>query len=316
MDNLSARRWIKDFSKRLYLRAYKGILHCGWHVVPDHYYVSLPNILELKRTKPIWARRSELPGISYDICEFERTLRRWCDPYRDEYADLPAWRRAMSCGAGPGYGYIESQCLHAVVRSLTPRNVIEVGSGVSTAILLDALARNGSASQVTCIEPYPSPWLVRNKGVRLIRERVQASDIGIFKELGKNDLLFIDSTHTVKPGSDVNYLILEVLPRLNPGVVVHFHDIYLPYDYSRDVLNTFLHWSETSLLRAFLIDNSRARIMLSLSMMHYDRPDVLRDVFPAYVPEPHENGMARGSAKPMESSIKEHFPCSTYIEVL
>ena len=285
-------------------------------MVPDHYYLPLPNILELKKTRHTWARRSELPGISYDMCEFERTLRRLCDPYRDEYADLSAWRQAMSSGAGPGYGYIESQCLHAVLRSLKPQQVIEVGSGVSTAIILDALDRNDVAHQVTCIEPYPSSWLVHNKAVTLIREPVQVLDIEIFKTLSRNDLLFIDSTHTVKPGSDVNYLMLEVLPRLNPGVIVHFHDIYLPYDYSRDVLDTFLHWQETSLLRAFLIDNSRARILLSLSLMHYDRPDVLRQVFPAYVPEPDENGMRRGSAKAMESSIKEHFPCSTYIEVI
>jgi hypothetical protein len=118
----------------------------------------------------------------------------------------------------------------------------------------------------------------------------------------------------VKAGGDVNFLILEVLPRLKPGVIVHFHDIYLPYDYQRDLLDTFMHWSETSLLRAFLINNSRARIFFSMSQLHYDRPDALRKAFPDYAPQTDVDGLVVGEV-PFEKS-RRHFPSSTYIEIL
>jgi hypothetical protein len=117
----------------------------------------------------------------------------------------------------------------------------------------------------------------------------------------------------VRPGSDVNYLILEVLPRLSPGVVVHFHDIYLPYDYPRDVLRNYFQWMETSLLRAYLIHNSRASILFSLSHLHYERRDVLARVFPEYSPALDEDGV---SIARESSSTGGHFPSSTYIQIL
>ena len=91
--------------------------------------------------------------------------------------------------------------------------------------------------EIICIDPYPNRFLKRSdraNEIRLIPKKVQLVDLEMLTELGDNGFLFIDSTHTVKPGSDVNYLILEVLPRLRVGSWVHFHDIYFPFDYSRD----------------------------------------------------------------------------------
>jgi len=130
--------------------------------------------------------------------------------------------------------------------------------------------------------------------------------------LQQGDLLFIDSSHTVKPGGDVNYLILEVLPRLRKGVIVHFHDIYLPFDYQRDVLQTFFHWAETSLLRAFLIFNDKARIIFCLSHLHYERRDALREVFLEYSPQGDVNGLRLEEYKPFKL-VPEHYPSSIYI---
>jgi hypothetical protein len=121
-------------------------------------------------------------------------------------------------------------------------------------------------------------------------------------------VLFIDSSHIVRAGGDVNHVILEVLPRLAPGVLVHFHDIYLPYDYQRDLLQTFLHNNETSLLRAFLIFNARFRILFSLSMLHYDCPAGLREVFPEYRRQSDRNGLRDEHFDP-----QEHFPSSTWL---
>jgi len=134
----------------------------------------------------------------------------------------------------------------------------------------------------------------------------------VFKELGDKDLLFIDSSHTVKPGGDVNYLILEVLPRLEK-VIVHFHDIFLPYDYQRSILQTFFHWTETSLLRAFLIWNEKVRIIFCLSQLHYDYR-ALKEVFPEYNPQLDKDGIRDEKYKPFENP-KEHFPSSIYIQI-
>jgi hypothetical protein len=136
-----------------------------------------------------------------------------------------------------------------------------------------------------------------------------------FTNLEKGDLLFIDSSHTVKPGSDVNYIILEILPRLNKGVIVHFHDIFLPYDYQRDVLTNYFQWCETALLRAFLINNNKTKITFCLSMLHYDRQDSLKEVFPEYQPQNDVNGLTYGIYEPF-TAINEHFPASIYIQIL
>jgi len=107
----------------------------------------------------------------------------------------------------------------------------------------------------------------------------------MFLKMEKDDFLFIDSSHTVKPGGDVNFLILEVLPRLKPGVIVQFDDIHLPYDYGPTTLLDYYHWTETSLLRAFLIHNRRAEIIFSLRILYCDRLKALVDLFPEFEPE-------------------------------
>ncbi len=182
-----------------------------------------------------WAKPSELPGIPVDLDCQALNLRKICAPYQAEYAGNQVYRDAVSRGSGPGYGYIEAQCLHAVLRHYKPSTVVEVGSGVSTYCILEALNRNqkntGLPYELISIEPHPSARLQSLNQIKSIREYVQNVRLEVFTSLGKGDFLIIDSSHTVKPAGDVNFLILEVLPRLRPGVIVHFHDIYLPYDY-------------------------------------------------------------------------------------
>tara|TARA_Y100000310_G_scaffold342459_1_gene445813 strand:- start:12247 stop:12681 length:435 start_codon:yes stop_codon:yes gene_type:complete len=142
---------------------------------------------------------------------------------------------------------------------------------------------------------------------------VQEIPFEFFKRLKKGDLLFIDSSHVVKSGSDVNYIILEILPRLNKGVIIHFHDIYLPYDYNRFVLKSFWDWNETSLLRAFLIFNKKVKILFCLSHLHYDRKSVLKQVFPEYNSQSDLDGLCNEECKTFEYP-KKHFPSSIYIQ--
>jgi hypothetical protein len=242
-----------------------------------------------------------------------------CLPYQREYAGNPFFKEAVEQGFGFGYGYIEAQALYAMVRFLKPKRIIEVGSGVSTFCMLAAARANqaetGRMPIMTCIDPFAFPKIRSLPEVNLLAQKVQQVAVEEFASLGPSDLLFIDSTHTVKPASDVNFLVLEVLPRLRPGVTVHFHDIHLPYDYQPDVLTTFYHWSETSLLRAFLINNSRAKIRFCLSQFHHERGETLKRVFPEYSPEKFVSGLVDNGQGPITQS-SNHFPTSTYIDIL
>ncbi|SDN06171.1 Methyltransferase domain-containing protein [Streptomyces sp. cf386] len=255
----------------------------GILVAPRHYYSSAPDVRGLAESQKA------------------------CMPFVDEYRGNAVLEKAGELG--PGYGYIEAQALHGILRTLRPGRYLEVGSGVSTHIALQALTRNaeeGHPGTVTCVEPYPRDWLTRDDRVRLHRTPVQAVGLAVFTSLTAGDVLFVDSSHVVKPGSDVNFLVLEVFPRLAPGVIVHVHDIYLPYDYQCDLLDSVLHWAETSLVRAFLTHNDRARILACLSHLHYEKADEMRAVFPDYRPAPHRDGLVSGEG---------HFPASLWFEV-
>ena len=303
---------------RAVLVIYKIGLRFGILILPAHYSIQVPNITELAKTQSVWCKKSSMPGIPNSLDKQATNLRTMCLPYRDECAGNRVFLDATSKGFGHGFGYIEAQALHCVLRHLKPERIIEVGGGVSTRCMVHAVSstkgETGRTTEITCIEPFPSRRLRELDGIRLLEKPVQEVEMDIFMQLERNDFLFIDSTHTVKPGGDVNYLVLEILPRLKPGVVVHFHDVFLPYDYSRDVLQTFSHGSETSLIRAFLINNSRANILFCMSQLYYDKKDVLMEVFPEFEPQADSNGIYGERVRPFEYP-PGHFPSSLYLSI-
>jgi predicted O-methyltransferase YrrM len=304
-------RHLKNVAKRLLMNAHEAALKLGLIVLPKHYYVPVANLGELRNTRYAWARRSSMTGIDTDLACQSSVLTQMVLPFEPEYRGNSALLEAEEKGFGPGFGYVEAQCLHGVLRSLKPRRIIEVGSGVSTHCVLKAAALNaaeGQPASITCVEPYPSAYLRAASQIELIRERVQCLPPSEFDRLERGDFLFIDSSHAVKPGGDVLYLYLEVLPRLRAGVVIHIHDIYLPYSYQRDLLHTMWQWSETALLMALLTNNPRMEILFCLSMLHYDAPEVLKHVFPEYRRAPDVDGLA-------DSDATGHFPASIYLRV-
>jgi Methyltransferase domain len=140
-----------------------------------------------------------------------------------------------------------------MVRYFQPQLIIEIGGGASSLVLGKAAIKNNSRGLV-CIEPFPQEFLKRGfPGLHsLIEKRVQDVDLAFFSQLRSGDILFIDSSHTVKIGGHVNYLFLEVLPRLNPGVIVHVHDIFFLFDYRRDwVLVNFAFGPSSTCYRRF-----------------------------------------------------------------
>lgn len=295
----------------------------GLLVVPDHYYASVPNPHRLEDRLDEWAYASDLPGIDVDLDAQLERLAAVCDPHREEFRGNPAYERATDRGYGDGYDYVDAQLLYAFVRERQPRRVVEVGSGVSTYVVDRAGERNaedgGRRPEITCVEPNPAPALrelaAGSPAVELREERVQAVDRSPFAELDPGDLLFVDSTHTVAPGSDANYLLLEVLPRLPDGVLVHVHDVFFPYDYAPDTLRTVFHWSETSLLRALLVGNDDLSIEFCLSHLHHERPDALGELFPEYEPQPTDRGLTHEYLAPFEKPRDAHLPTATYLRV-
>ncbi len=179
------------------------------------------------------------------------------------------------------YGPSDAAVYRAMLHHLSPARIIEVGSGYSTAIALDESDAGGlSELEITCIEPYPDRLLgLLQAGdgsrITLLRQRVQDAGLGIYKRLGADDLLFIDSTHVVKAGSDVVWLMLHVLPHLAPGVVVHLHDVFWPFEYPATWLREHRDWTEIYLLHAFLVGNASWEILFFSSWLWQCHPELI-----------------------------------------
>ena len=252
----------------------------GFHLTPAHFYQPIPDTRSLPDT--LWDRPSELSGIDMNDAMQLDLLRSQFPRFRAEYNQFPAettgepGRFHFNNGLFDGTDALVAYCM---IRHFQPRLIIEVGSGFSSLVAAEAIARNRK-SELICIEPFPPDFL--RKGVRglnaLIEKKVEDIDLKFFSQLHSGDILFIDSSHTVKIGGDVNYLFLEVLPRLNPGVIVHVHDIFFPFDYRRDwVMDELRFWTEQYLLQAFLTFNSEFEVLMANHYLaHYYLEDFKR----------------------------------------
>lgn len=284
----------------------------GLHVLPKHYYTPIADYAWLEKNLSLWARPGDLSGVHWDLDEQLRWLTDCCAPFYSEVFGLRSYREAAESGFGPGFGAVESQVLHCFVRFHAPARIVEVGSGLSTVCSLRASEMNETenrsrATQLTCIEPFPRPALLSLNQIQLIKQRLQEVERSVFNQLEAGDLLFIDSSHAVKPGSDVVLLLLEVIPKLKSGVFVHLHDINLPYLYPRDLFENYFGWQETSLLAALLKENKHLKVVCSLSGLHYGRPEELRAILSDYFPQP-DTGPGLGFM-----SAPGFFPSSTWL---
>ena len=249
----------------------------GFHVTPVHFYQPIPDTRSLPEN--LWGQPSELVGIDMNDSVQLDLLRNRFPKFRDEYEQLPtkptgeSGRFHLNNDFFDGTDALVAYCM---VRHFQPRLIIEVGSGFSSLISGEAATKNNSSALI-CIEPFPPDFLRQGfPGLHsLIEKKVEDIALEFFSQLGSSDILFIDSSHTVKIGGDVNYLFLEVLPRLKPGVIVHVHDIFFPFDYRRDwVLGELRFWTEQYLLQAFLSFNSEFEVLMGNSYLaHYYMQD-------------------------------------------
>jgi predicted O-methyltransferase YrrM len=168
----------------------------------------------------------------------------------------------------------DADYLYGLIRLVKPRRVIEVGCGNSTRVMRAAEIKNQSENPQhrcvhVCVEPYENPWL-EDLGVQVLRQRVETLSLDQFGALEHGDLLFIDSSHIARPNGDVTFEILEVLPVLKPGVLVHFHDIFSPRDYPAEWIEKRVYqWNEQYILEAFLSFNSEFEIFGALNLLHH-----------------------------------------------
>jgi hypothetical protein len=259
----------------------------GVHVTPVHYYSPIPDT----RTLPdsLWNQSPAHPGIDFNEAGQLRYLRDVFPRYQEEYDLFPSAPTSVPYQFhfnNPAFDGTDALVLYCFVRHFRPRRVVEVGSGYSSRVSAQAAGVNGD-TQLICIEPYPAPELAQGfPGMtRLITKPVQEVDLALFQSLAAGDILFIDSSHVVKCGSDVNFLFLQVIPSLQPGVLVHVHDIFLPDEFPQGwIKQQHLFWNEQYLLQAFLTFNSEFEIVFSNALMGKKHLADMQKTFPKSQP--------------------------------
>lgn len=285
----------------------------GANITPNHFYSEFPDLAFLKR-ETYWRAPWSMIGINgaSEADAVDRQLafvRSCCQPYASELQAGGIHSRAIARNEDGGFGPIEAAFLYCYVRATKPRKIVQIGCGVSTAVILAAAEAEQYKPEIVCVEPYPTRFLQSADAsgeIRLVHEMAQKTPLRELTDLAANDLLFVDSTHTVRLGSEVPWLILEVLPRLTRGVRVHFHDIYFPYDYPPGVLENELFFArESILLQAFLSMNSGYHVLAALSMLHHAAPARLKESLPEYSP---------AVIRDARMVQKGHFPSSVYLE--
>jgi hypothetical protein len=256
---------------------------------PGHFYSPEVDWAEVqKRRAQIFDPEREVPGIDFRLEEQVRLVESFAafyeeQPFPCEAQDPPqAYPHTRYHFENPAYSYTDAIFLYCMLRHLRPKRLIEIGSGYSSCVTLDTneLFLEGRLRS-TFVDPYPE--LLRSllrpedaQKIEIVPSQVQDLPLQRFQELEANDVLLIDSTHVSKTGSDVNHLVCEVLPRLKPGVHVHFHDIFYPFEYPESWLEEGRSWNEAYLLKAFLQFNPTFEIVLMSSLMHLRHPELMR----------------------------------------
>lgn len=270
---------IRKIGVHKFPRCKKIFMNIGVFPIIDHYFEPLFDAKKLRH--PLSDNRI-LPGINWNVDEQLNILSQFS--FNNEIIDLPTSKPEKTEFYINNGAFIsgDAEYWYNLIRLKKPKTIIEIGSGHSTLMAIKAVTKNGEADSsyqcnIICIEPYEKPWL-ENLNVSVIRERVETIAIDFFLQLQQDDILFIDSSHIIRPQGDVLFEYLEVLPSLNKGVIVHIHDIFSPKDYLKQwVFDEVKLWNEQYLLEAFLTHNSDWKIIGALNFLHHNYFDSLKD---------------------------------------
>lgn len=280
-------------AKRLPLTS-RVLKKIGVWVIRDHYYEPLFNMAHLSKTTN---EPRSLPGLDLKDEEQLAFLRKLSAG--DEFKDFV---RSEEESSDPdkftinndSFGSGDSDFLYQFIRCIKPKKIFEIGSGNSTKVAQRALVVNQKKDHVyskhICLEPYEQTWLEKYPGIELVREKVELYDTSWSEELDSGDLLFIDSSHMIRPQGDVLFEYLNIIPQLKSGVYIHVHDIFTPRDYLDTWLKQdVLFWNEQYLLEAILSNVTRYQTVASLNHLKHSYYEELKSICP-YLSRSREPG--------------------------
>ncbi len=283
---ISDRKYFTDLEKK------------GYHISLNHFYHPIPDLSALD--KNYWIRQSLLSGINTNMTFQSDLLADFNKQFSEEFNSFPKYKNEVENAweyfiQNQNFTSVDGEILYCMIRKYLPKNIIEVGSGYSTFLISKALGVNKKSNDhyspnLISIEPYPREFFKTNVPLlnTLIEKPVQDVELYLFQNLEENDILFIDSTHVMKYGSDVEFELFNILPHLHKGVIIHFHDIFWPYNYPEKwVRENGWFWNEQQFLQSFLMYNDSFEILWSSSMMHQYAPVSLAKIFNSY--SNHEN---------------------------
>lgn len=252
----------------------------GQFVPPGHFYSPIPSLSDIKQREATifrpWPRT--LPAINLNEdgqIELFEIFKKYYREQPFQAQPTPALRYYFE---NPFYSYSDAITLYSMIRYARPKRIIEIGSGFSSAAILDTNDRFFD-NRIACTFIDPDPRQLHSLlkpndagHINIIPQKLQSIDQKIFFDLRADDILFVDSTHVAKVGSDVNTILFEILPQLHPRVYIHFHDIFYPFEYPKEFVYQGIAWNEDYLLRAFLQYNSTFRIVyFNTFLEHFHR---------------------------------------------
>ena len=249
----------------------------GIQLMLKTYYSPIPDLRGVPAE--IWSEADPMRGIGFDLDAQAAFLEQELSDFRREFVPDETVDANYRYGVNnDSLALPDARLLYALIRRLRPRSIVELGSGQTSRVIAQACRANaadGHESTYRAFDPFPTSIDAGLPGLTdLVRVDAQIVPDQVFADLTSGDILFVDTTHTVKLGSEVNRIVLRLLPLLAPGVTVHFHDIYLPYEYPRYLFDDYaLDWSEQYLLQAFLSLNSRFEVLCAVHALCQDRPE-------------------------------------------
>jgi hypothetical protein len=246
----------------------------------SHYYEPLFDASQLRHDDG----PRDLPGIDFRIEKQIELLSNFDDIEFLKQVPREQEKKNTFYMNNSGFSSGDAEIWFHVIRRFKPARFIEIGSGNSTLMARMAIQRNMSSDRSyrcehLCIEPYEMPWL-EELGINVLRKKLEDTDPSLMESLQANDILFIDSSHMIRPQGEVLKEYLQILPRLKPGVIVHVHDIFTPRDYPMEWLERPIFWNEQYLLEAFLSHNDAWDVLLAVNMLKHECYDALKSVCP------------------------------------
>lgn len=257
---------------------------------PGHYYSPIPDVEEIKRNEEAIAKKKrQLPAVDLN----EEGQMELLEKLKNYYGEMPFTTEPSEKYryhfGNSMYAYSDATFLFCMIRHFKPKRIIEVGSGFSSAVILDTNEHfHNNEIECTFIEPFPEERLLglvrdkdeKNLKVNIVKDFVQNVPVDEFRKLEAGDIFFIDSSHVAKCGSDVCHLIFEVLPLLKKGVVIHIHDVFTSFEYPVGWLKRGFAWNEAYFLRAFLQYNDTFKIIAFNSFLEDFHEDWFRENMP------------------------------------